>query len=522
MVNSPGRRRSVPKDRSSAGRAASARIAGSRRRSVRRPNRTPLVAGGVALVVVLLSSIWWIPKVLDSGPPSPNDVRVVSASTTAEALWEHDLAETFRVQYAKKVDFSDAKTEKVSRNRLSLRALLPGTTYFLRVVAIDEKGDLSNPSRSVRFTTEFPYAAPKLTVPNKKSTNVTAEWTSGAKKARFEAQIDDNEEFRSPVVVPTTKRQKKLATLEPKTSYAVRVRVVTKDGRPLSNWSKTVTSTTAAYEPMGVGTYNVLKWRKGNWSARRGAVVELIKDSQLDVVGLQEAVPSYTPGGPPQYQDIVNLLGKDWALTRSNKKGPTGETRTVYNTTRLKQVAEGYHVLAGSTRFRGTTRYLAWSIFEQLSTGKRFIFANTHFTPGTSRTIQAQHTSEARQVVAALKAVNQKGLPVVLVGDFNSGGYRTQSNSVYATITGAGYIDPLVKSKKLGMAEKIIDGNLTTSNGLNRTAPRRANPPFLDHIFVSRMRVSQWQVAAKLDSAGRFIGTIPSDHNLVRATVYLP
>ncbi|WP_332643892.1 fibronectin type III domain-containing protein [Aeromicrobium sp.] len=490
---------------------------------MRRPNRTPQIAGALALVIVLLSSIWWIPKIVDSGPPSPNDVRVVSKSTSAEALWDSGLAEKFRVQYAEKVDFSDAKTEKVTRNQLSLRALIPGTTYFLRVVAIDHKGDASEPSRSVRFTTDFPYAAPKVTLANAKSTNVTARWTSEMKKdARFEAQIDSDDKFTSPVVVPTAKRQKKLATLEPKTSYAVRVRVINKDGGPLSAWSKTLESTTAAYEPMGVGTYNVLKWRKGNWSARRAGVVELIKDSHLDVVGLQEAVPSYTPGGPPQYQDIVNHLGKDWAVTRSNKKGPTGETRTVYNTTKLRQVGEGYHALAGSSRFRGTTRYLAWSVFEQLSTGKRFIFANTHFTPGTTSSIRAQHTSEARQVVSALKTVNTKGLPVVLVGDFNSGGYRTQSNSVYATITRAGYIDPLVRSKKLGMAEKVVDGDLTTSNGLSRYAPRRANPPFLDHIFVSRMRVSQWQVAAKLDAAGRFIGTIPSDHNLVRATVYLP
>ncbi|MDR7086542.1 endonuclease/exonuclease/phosphatase family metal-dependent hydrolase [Aeromicrobium panaciterrae] len=489
---------------------------------MRRSNRTPQIAGGVVLAIVLLSSIWWIPKILDSGPPSPNDVRVVSESTSAEALWDRGLAEAFRVQYSKKVDFSDAKTEKVTRNRLSLRALIPGTTYFLRVVAIDDKGDASDPSRLVRFTTAFPYKAPKLSLPNAKSTNVTARWTSGVKKARFEAQIDNSEKFSSPVVVPTTKRQKKLATLEPNTSYAVRVRVVSKDGGPLSAWSKTLQSTTAAYEPMGVGTYNVLKWRKGNWSARRAAVVDLIKDSHLDVVGLQEAVPSYTPGGPPQYQDIVNHLGSDWAVTRSNKKGPTGETRTVYNTTKLKQVAEGYQALAGSSRFRGTTRYLAWSVFEQRSTGKQFIFANTHLTPGTSGSVRAQHASEARQIVAALKAVNTHHLPVILVGDFNSGGSRTKSNSIYGTITGAGYIDPLVQSKKLGMAEKVVDGNLTTSNGLNRTAPRRSNPAFLDHIFVSRMRVSQFQVVAKLDSAGRFIGTIPSDHNLVRATVYLP
>jgi hypothetical protein len=44
----------------------------------------------------------------------------------------------------------------------------------------------------------------------------------------------------------------------------------------------------------------------------------------------------------------------------------------------------------------------------------------------------------------------------------------------------------------------------------------------VDQIFVTPMRVSEWETVVKVDSAGRFIGTIPSDHNMIRATVYLP
>jgi hypothetical protein len=36
------------------------------------------------------------------------------------------------------------------------------------------------------------------------------------------------------------------------------------------------------------------------------------------------------------------------------------------------------------------------------------------------------------------------------------------------------------------------------------------------------MRVSEYEVVAKLDGSGRFVGTIPSDHNMIRATIYLP
>jgi hypothetical protein len=36
------------------------------------------------------------------------------------------------------------------------------------------------------------------------------------------------------------------------------------------------------------------------------------------------------------------------------------------------------------------------------------------------------------------------------------------------------------------------------------------------------MRVAEWETVARLDRSGRFIGTIPSDHNMIRLTVYLP
>ena len=36
------------------------------------------------------------------------------------------------------------------------------------------------------------------------------------------------------------------------------------------------------------------------------------------------------------------------------------------------------------------------------------------------------------------------------------------------------------------------------------------------------MRVTEYEVYARVDGRGRFIGTIPSDHNLVKVTLVLP
>ena len=44
----------------------------------------------------------------------------------------------------------------------------------------------------------------------------------------------------------------------------------------------------------------------------------------------------------------------------------------------------------------------------------------------------------------------------------------------------------------------------------------------LDFIFLTKMRVSEYEVVVNVDSSGHFVGRIPSDHNMIRATVWLP
>ena len=55
--------------------------------------------------------------------------------------------------------------------------------------------------------------------------------------------------------------------------------------------------------------------------------------------------------------------------------------------------------------------------------------------------------------------------------------------------------------------------------------PKSSNPngTYYDYIFTSgRLRVSEWETAMTLNSDGTYKGVIPSDHHLLRATVWLP
>jgi len=194
----------------------------------------------------------------------------------------------------------------------------------------------------------------------------------------------------------------------------------------------------------------------------------------------------------------------------------------------VTMLRQGYQKLAGS-HANNNWRYVSWAEFRQLSTGKRFFFANTHFLQRQNKHDYNSRVSGAEQLLRIVERYNTESLPTIIVGDFNSHKFRNPENAPYNIITRAGYIDPLDniddwRGGPRGIAEKRINANMFTINLFHRKAMKGnySTGVMVDQIFVTPMRVSEWETVVKVDSAGRFIGTIPSDHNMIRATVYLP
>lgn len=478
-------------------------------------------AGLLATVFFLVSPGMQNPSAFaDQTPAPPVEVRVSARDTLAVASWADAGAASFVVELAQDAGFTIATSTPVDQDLVVLGPLTPATTYYLRISARNADGFTSPPSSPVTFTTTergFSEPTPLLDVRSDTSTSLTPSWSASGEGVRYQVQLDTDEAFDNPSEVIVAEPTAIFDKLDVDTSYSLRVRVVDAESAPLSAWSTTVAKKTAASQPLTVGSYNVLKAKsKKDWVRRRGAVASTILGENPDVVGLQEATPVHVPGGYRQYADVARLLGSDWALTTS-----AGEARIVYNKARLTLVRDGYQVLHGS-RTLGVQRYAPWAVFEQKSTGKKFFYMNTHFLPQEGAKANRLRTSAARQMVAAVKRENTGGLPVIISGDFNTGGMRNSANAIYRTFLGAGYIDPLTKTGKLGAAENRVRTQLKTVNKLKRKAPVDYTPPLIDQIFVSKMRVASYEVVAKLDGSGRFVGTIPSDHNMIRATVYLP
>jgi hypothetical protein len=96
----------------------------------------------------------------------------------------------------------------------------------------------------------------------------------------------------------------------------------------------------------------------------------------------------------------------------------------------------------------------------------------------------------------------------------------------------AGYIDPLggawrtTSTAPGALVKHRIRTWANSFNGFDRTVTRRdgwINGSYIDYIMVSKgISVPEWETVVKLDKDGNLDGIIPSDHNMIRATVVLP
>lgn len=400
----------------------------------------------------------------------------------------------------------------------------------------------------------------KVTVAS--ATSVKLSWTGIDLAPGYRVKYDVDP-WKSSQYAYTTGASLTLTGLTPRTAYSFKVRVMDGAGKFLTDYGSTVKVTLPAEPtPLVVSAYNVRCHNCSSglaeekpWSTRRTAVADTIAGADPDVVALQEAQQSWllNPDGSTrnksQFEDLVDLLGTPWTLTnpaRNNcvksttpsncvyaDQGASNGTKIIFRADRLKKIDSGSVMLTPLTE-SSYSRYLAWAVFEQRATGQRFFFGSTHLEPLNDPVGETlyhdQRAQQARDVLAAIKAKNTASLPVVLAGDLASSRADNPTNAPYEVLTKGGLIDPLgnVKGSSTPVkptVETRINTNYYSFNGWARTARRtttQINGVYVDYILTSPMRVSAWETVVNVDADNKFIGVIPSDHNLLKATVWLP
>lgn len=290
------------------------------------------------------------------------------------------------------------------------------------------------------------------------------------------------------------------------------------------------------------------------WKDRRNTVVNQILSENIDVVGLQEASPSKyfqdrLVNGTTQMTDLVNGLrstGKNYRLTNYSAfncvnastqykcvykyRAATGDNRIAYNADRLTQLKRGgLRYTRQGTNF---VSYLPWALFETKATGDRFLFASTHLTTGA----EDVRRSQWNQLIAKMNKLRSTyNAPLFVVGDFNTHKFSSiaqdflpkMRNNGYGDVTGqVAYTNRLDRPR----ADRYVNGWVNSYNRLDRDvrqysyySDRSRSGNTIDWIFASNnLNVSEYELVLDFGSDLQVNGTIPSDHNMLKATVTIP
>ena len=497
-------------------------------------------------------------------PQAPQSVKAVSISRSGIALtWGAVTgAARYQVSYSTSSKMTSAKRVTVTSPAVDLKSLKAKKAYYITVRAISSAGLVGPVSSRLKVTTKsssksYTYLAPAGLVATTVSTDrLTVSWNSRGKGLRYRVAISTSSSFSNAEYHYVTGTSKTITKLLDGTTYYVRARVVSSSNKTRSVESPAIAVRTVAIPVTGVGDITVASYNVatksittgGTWEKRRGAVVETILSQSPDVIGLQEASQGKLSGlDLSQAEDLVNRLGAPYALANtaryncknpksphkcsSKYQGASNSQKIAYRTDKLTLVQHGSKRISSSKTKMTEHRYVEWAVFRDKASGRKFFFVNVHLDPGKTSKARSMRKKQVSQILDVIKAKNPTKLPTYVVGDFNSHKWSEPSNGVYDQMVKAGYRDPLgntYKSTKTApgaFVERRKNTHFSSFNYFDRVAPAKPewiNGIYLDYIWTSSgIAVPEWETVVKVDSQGRFIGQIPSDHNMLRARTRL-
>lgn len=520
--------------------------------------------------------------------PIPTGLR--SSLQKAESLtleWNAVAgAPRYRIQIATASSMSGATYHSSSTNKAIVSGLKPATTYYFRVVVVDANNNLKlsdytqAPYPSARtLAVGQPWIPQNLRAVSKTSNSLSLAWEDVPNAPRYRIQISPFADMSSAKYSSYVENEGVVTGLKPTTRYYFRVVVVdANDQAKLTDYTQSPypsESTTAVptTQDVSVGTFNIAgvdtdsEATKGGdhefWAVRKTAVVGDIIESDVDVVGVQEAnqAKMYGIKDPAgniinQYTDLRNALnttGRRFELTDTDAynscegnnrgctladKGASNATRILYDVERLIMVDHGAFVY--KNQYPGAVdRYLAWAVFDK--NGKKFFFATTHLDPYSP----VVRGAEWQEMIAQIKRLNTGNLPVLVGGDFNSTKYNMPAGDLLPAMKTAGFGDILNQEYQvnppIGMRTTPLNGWINSFNGFRRdmldnpatpntnegwtysTAKHKVGND-VDYLFASNsLVVKQWKLMLDFDPVTYKVrGVIPSDHNMLKATVTLP
>jgi len=266
-----------------------------------------------------------------------------------------------------------------------------------------------------------------------------------------------------------------------------------------------------AHEGLRIATYNIRRegkesQAKYSWNQRKDQVIDLIHSMSPDIIAFQEvvrsqfddlivAMPGYGFFGDPRGSKKRGLMQRIAMRCATNDYCPL-----FYNKKRLKCLSSGTFGLNPRNRvFRAwLPRICTWGLFEDKLTGSQFYVCNIHLenAKGADR-IRAKQLKKVTNFIAE----NTQGLPVLVLGDFNT----QLEGKVQRELARAGFVS-------IRHSAELIVGPAET-----RTGWENSQLKVIDHIVwkTESGRAMRYEVVASRP------GVFPSDHRPVYADIVL-
>jgi endonuclease/exonuclease/phosphatase family metal-dependent hydrolase len=412
-------------------------------------------------------------------------------------------------------------------------------------------------------------------------TSLTVRWHRVRKAPGYRVRWSAHRSMAGSHRVVTPRARVRIGGLAPDTRYYVQVAVAAHrgHGRRLSHWSRvlvrrtppppcpkvgnlgdpTPAVVTGQPSDLTIASFNIRTINfdsathpEQRWRSRAGRVASLLLGAATtrnaaatppEIIALQEANQSYGKFATRCTNQMIDLRNRlnaagvgRYEATSLSPWSSVG-TRILFDTTRLRLESAGSVLLAPA----GTTHpHLAWGIFQQRDGGQRFFFGDVHLVPKEAANSHLVRDAEWDRLLTLLTSPTlTRGLPVILGGDFNSPrsgwGVNTSALTHLRRMYDAGFGDLLLGDNDPSDPTLTTDRARTQPNtnaecasfngfvAAQRCEPAGTIGQQIDYLFASNdLAVKDWELVLDTDDQGNWIGTIPSDHNLLRATVTLP
>lgn len=378
----------------------------------------------------------------------------------------------------------------------------------------------------------FPLPAPgNVHLASGTTTSLTIDWDAVAGAPLYRVEYTPNQDQTGWKAAWFTPSYGTLSGLVSNTTYYVRVRVVDKSGAAQSDWSSTIPAATlTGPQLMRVASFNIKDPDNSGscaaWDTRKSAVAADIASTNADVVGIQEA---YDEQDRSTLMSAISAAGGQYAMTYpADQNDPGRDNRLLYRPAKVDLISTSYR-LFDTQKSGDYPRFVVWATFRNKRNGHQFVVFTTHLAPGASVSVARAQWDQVAYL--AKKYGVDRGLPVVVVGDFNTTKFEQPADTMLPAMKAKGFGDVLGQAYRsytatTPRAESRVNAWINSFNGCKRSMTytvakdRIANN--VDWIFATNsLRIPEWRTVAHY-SGSSLTGTIASDHFLISAILALP